>query len=202
MRKLARWLGGAALALSLAEPASASLIVGVRVDPGQSSVTPAVGPAETLSGTITLGVGMLPVLATTTFDVIGLAITSSGGATIGLDPDVLNPGLGVIAPSGAFVIPTLFVRLVQGPVTIDLPIPDVTGSVLFGPLDDPLARVETSFSIATGGPAGDVLVHIVAVPEPGTLVLLGGGLLALVPPARRARPLRPATVAIRQEIAR
>lgn len=172
------WLALVA-ALALASPASAATIVTLALDPSQSSLSPEVGSAESLSGTITLALGTLPLGgANTTFDVIGLSVTASGGATIALDPDVANPGLGVLTPAGAFVVPILYVRITQGSA-VDLPIPDVTGSVVFGPGGASLAQLTTSFGIDTGAPAGVVTVNVVAVPEPASLALFGFGIAAL-----------------------
>jgi hypothetical protein len=186
MRSLLRLLVLTAALGALAAPAAASTIVTLALDPGQSSLTPQVGAGQSLGGTITLRLGALPLGGSnTTFDVIGLAVTASGGATIGLDPAVVNPGLGVLTPAGVFVVPTLFVRITQG-TPVDLPIPDVTGSVLFGPGGASIERLETTFGIDTGAPAGVVTVHVVAVPEPASAVLLAFGIAALA--SRRARP--------------
>jgi len=112
MRPLLRPLLAASLLLALAAPASAATIVSLALDPSQSSLTPQVGGAQSLSGTITLRLGALPLGGVdTAFDVIGLSAVASGGATITLDPDVANPGLGVLTPAGAFVVPILYVLL-------------------------------------------------------------------------------------------
>ena len=186
MRPLLRSLLALALVAVFAGPADAASIVTLSLDPSQSSLVPASGPAETLSGTLVLQVGTLPLGGSNqTFDVIGLAVTASGGATIGLDPDVLNPGLGVLRPDGAWLVPTLFLRITQGS-SLDLAIPDVTGSVDFGPGGASITRLVTSFGIDTGA-GGVVTVNVVAVPEPGTLLLAASGLAALASRARRVR---------------
>jgi hypothetical protein len=118
---------------------------------------------------------------------LALSATASGGATIGLDPTVANPGLGVVTPAGAFLIPTLFLRLVDGG-TEDLAIPDVTGTVTFGPGGATLAAFATAFDIDSGAPAGIVAVNVTSVPEPAAAALLALGLAALG--ARRARTER------------
>ncbi len=186
MRPLLRSILALGLALGWAGPAAAASIVTLSLDPTQSSLVPSSGPAETLSGTLVLSIGALPLGGSnTTFDVTGLAVAASGGATIGLDPDVPDPGLGVLRPDGAWLVPTLFVRVTRGS-SLDLAIPDVTGSVDFGPGGASITRLVTSFAIDTG--AGDVLtVNVVAVPEPGTLLLAASGLAVLASRARRVR---------------
>jgi hypothetical protein len=186
MRPLLRSLLALALVAAFAGPAAAASIVTLALDPTQSSLVPASGPAETLSGTLVLRVGALPLGGSnTTFDVIGLAVTASGGATIGLDPDVLDPGLGVLRPDGAWLVPTLFVRITQGS-SVDLAIPDLTGSVEFGPGAASITRLVTSFGIDTGA-GGIITVNVVAVPEPGTLLLAATAVTTLALYARRAR---------------
>ena len=96
-----------ALLLALASPAQALSIVTLALDPAQSALTPEVGGAQSLSGTITIEVGALPLGgANTTFDLVALSATASGGATITLDPSVANPGLGVLTPAGTYFVQT------------------------------------------------------------------------------------------------
>jgi len=179
----------AAALLALAPAAHAVSIVTLPLDPALSALVPEAGAAQALSGSITLRVGALPLAgANTSFDVIGLALAASGGATIGLDPAIANPGLGVLTPAGAFLVPTLFVRIDDGTIQ-DLAIPDVTGNVVFGAGGAALTRLEASFAIDTGGPAGIVTVNVTAVPEPAAAALLALGLAALG--ARRTRTEAP-----------
>jgi hypothetical protein len=174
----------AAALLAGAPPAAAVSIVTLPIDPAQSALVPDVGAPQTLSGSITFRIGELPVGgAGTSFDVIALAATASGGATIGLDPALADPGLGVLSPGGLFLIPTLFVRIGDG-ATQDLAIPDVTGSVAFGPGGASLTAFAASFVIDTGAPAGLVLVNVTSVPEPTAALLLALGLAALGARAR------------------
>lgn len=147
---------------------------------------PEVGAAQSLSGTIEVAIGSLPLTQTTTFDVIGLAVSASGGASFGLDPASPSPGLGVVNVAGAFLIPTLFLSVDPGGGSFPLAISNVTGTASFDPSGSLLTGLTTSFQIASGGPAGLLTVTLVAVPEPGSLLLAGAGLLALAVGARRA----------------
>jgi hypothetical protein len=123
--------------------------------------------------------------ASTSFDVIALSASASGGATIELDPAIANPGLGVLAPDGTFLIPTLFLRLADGS-PLDVAIPDVTGTVVFGPGGATISDFTSLFEIDAGPPAGLVTVQVSSVPEPALTALLALALAALG--ARRARP--------------
>lgn len=166
------------LGLGLAFPAGATTLF---LDPALSSLTPSVGPAQSLSGGIVILLGAEPPLASnTSFDVTGLGLVTSGGQLIGLDPSISNPGAGVLSPSGSFLIPNLFLRLVDGATVFDLTVPDVTGS--YGALPGCPAAIclSTSFDIDTAGPAGIVSVEVfAAVPEPATAGLLAAALAAL-----------------------
>jgi hypothetical protein len=182
MHKLLRCAAFAAALGAFAPQAGAATIVALTVDPSASSLTPDSGPAQALSGTLTLSVGSLPTGgANTPFDVVGLAISASGGASFALDPGVANPGLGVLSPAGAFLVPTLSLRITDG-ATVDVAIPDLLGNVVFGPGGASLAELSVAFDVATGG--GIVHVALRAVPEPRTLALVALGLAALA--ARRA----------------
>lgn len=175
------WL---ALVASLALlPALRSEAISLQVDPAQSHLTPQVGSAESLSGTLDVVLGAVPVVSNTTLDVVALDLTASGGATIGLDPAAPSPGLGVVTPAGSVLIGTLFLRVVDGASVFDLAIPDVPGQAGFGP-GGALRTLTTAFQIDTGGAAGLLDVTLFAVPEPRTAALLALAILALV--ARRA----------------
>jgi hypothetical protein len=181
MRKLLRCAALAAALGAAALPAGA-VTIALSLDPGASSLAPAGGPPQSLSGTLTLAIGALPLGASnTTFDVVGLAISASGGAAFALDPGVANPGLGVLSPAGAFLVPTLSLRITDG-TTVDLPISDVAGTVVFGPGGASIERLTVGFDVATAG--GLVSVSLVAVPEPASLALVALGIAALS--ARRA----------------
>lgn len=175
---------GSALALGLSAPARAVM----TIDPALSSLTPASGPAQTLSGTLYALFGALPPLSSnTSFDVTGLDLLASGGLQIGLDPTLKKPAAGVIAPSGNFLIPTLFLRLTDGVDVFDLAVPNVTGS--FGPLSGCSAQncLATEFDVDRGGSLGVVHVEVFAVPEPAPPALVALGLLVLGAARRRAR---------------
>ena len=166
--------GACTLALLVATPASA-----LTIAPGQSSIVPQFGAAESLSGTIDVAIGSLPLTQTTTFNVIGLSASASGGTTFGLDPASLSPGLGVVNVAGSFLIPTLFLEVDPGGGSFPIAIANVTGTVLFDAGGTVLRQLATSFQVDSGGPAGILTITLVAVPEPASLVLAGAGLLAL-----------------------
>lgn len=177
MRTLLRTIVLASALIALAAPDAEATLITLSVDPALSSLTPEIGAPQALAGTIVVDVGSLPLGgANTSFDVVGLALTASGGATIGLDDGIANPGLGVLSPAGSFLVPTLFVRITDGDVT-DLPIPDVTGSVVFGSGGTSIRGLTTAFEIQTT--SGIVSLQLVAVPEPTTAALLTAGLAAL-----------------------
>jgi hypothetical protein len=171
-------------ALGLAAPSGA---LSLTLVPSQSSIVPEVGSAEPLSGTLEVLLGALPVTVTTTFDVVDVSVTASGGSTVALDPESPSPGLGVANPAGAFLIPTLFLELTSGATTLALAVPNVNGTLLYGPGGYGVTRLETTFSVDSGTLAGDLTVTLVAVPEPGTLALAGAGLLAVALGRRAAR---------------
>lgn len=159
--------------LSLAAPAGA-----LTIDPSQSSIVPQVGVAESLSGTIDVSIGSVPLTQNTTFDVVGLS-AAAGGATFTLDPASPGPGLGVIGVSGAFLIPTLFLAVDPGGGAFPLAVPNVTGTALFDASGTLLRELSTTFQIDSGGPEGILTVTVVAVPEPSGLLLAAAGLVAL-----------------------
>jgi len=174
-----------AAALLCASPAAATTLTVLVVDSGQSFLIAEGGPIESLAGSLQLEVGALPVgPGNTTLDVVGLDLHASGGGTIVLDPGQPSPGLGVLASSGAFLIPTLFLRLSDGVTSVDLALPDVTGSVVFGPGGASIAELSTGFGVLT--PSGLVDVTLLAVvPEPSSAILAAAGLAALVRRGRR-----------------
>ena len=172
--------------LAPAFPAAAVSLVTLTLDPTQSSLTPVLGAPQSLSGSLTLSLGDVPPGGgNTAFDLVGLAITASGGGTIGIDPSVIGPLLGVLHPTGDWLFPVLSLLITQ-PSTSDLSlsIADVTGVVTFGP-EGSLASLSSAFSIDTGLAVGNLAVNVVAVPEPGTLPLLAGALAMLATIAQR-----------------
>lgn len=183
MLSLRPWV---AAVLLLASPAAATTVTTLSVDSGQSFLIAGSGPIEALAGTITLEIGALPVgPGNTTFDVIGLDVTTTSGSTIVLDPLQSSPGLGVLSPAGGFLIPTLYLRLSDGVTTADLALPDVTGSVVFGPGGAGVAELSSGFTVL--GPSGPIDVSFVAfVPEPASALLAGFGLAVLAARARRS----------------
>jgi hypothetical protein len=171
--------------VGLAAPAGATTLV---LDPVLSSLAPEAGPAQSLAGSLVILLGSEPPLTSnTTFELTGLALVAGGGALIGLDPALAHPGAGVLSPSGSFLIPNLFLRLVDGASVFDLTVPNVRGSYGALPGCPTAACLSTSFEIDTQGPAGVVAVQVfAALPEPATGGLLALGLAALAA-ARRAR---------------
>ena len=186
MSDLRRALGTLAAAcgfvLLAVAPASA-----LSISPGQSSIVPQFGAAESLSGTIDVAIGSLPLTQTTSFDVIGLSASAGGGATFALDPASPSPGLGVVNVSGSFLIPTLFLEIDGGLGNFPIAIANVTGTALFDAGGTALQQLTTTFQVDSGGPAGILTITLVAVPEPASLVLAGAGLVALALRGRGAR---------------
>jgi len=149
------------------------------------------GAPQSLSGTLTLSVGdVSPAGGNRTFDLVGLAVTASGGATIGIDPSVIGPLLGVLHPSGDWLFPVLSL-LIKQPSSGDLSlvIPDVTGVVTFGPDGRSPASLSTAFGIDTGLAVGSLAVNVVAVPEPGSLPLLAVALATLAVLTRQGKEI-------------
>ena len=177
--------GSCAVALLVAAPASALTIAS-----GQSSVVPQFGAAESLSGTLDVAIGSLPLTQTTTFNVIGLSASASGGTTFALDPASLSPGLGVVNVVGAFLIPTLLLELDPGGGSFPIAIANVTGTALFDASGTVLQQLTTSFQVDSAGPAGILTITLVAVPEPANLVLAGVAGAGLVALALRGRTVQ------------
>jgi hypothetical protein len=186
MRRLYGFARSLLLVLGVATPVGATTLV---LDPLLSTLTPTSGPVQSLSGGMVILLGAEPPLSSnTTFELTGLGLTASGGALIGLDPALAHPGAGVLSPSGNFLIPNLFLRLVDGSTVFDLTVPNVTGS--YGALPGcPVGTcLSTSFAIDTQGPSGVVSVQVfAAVPEPATGVLLAAALAALASRRRFAK---------------
>ena len=146
---------------------------------------PQVGPSESLSGSITLNVASVPVLSPTLFSLTNVSVLASGGAAFSLDPSVLSPALGVVQASGNFLIPTLFLHVVNGALSFDLAVPNVVGKLFFG-AGGSVVGIASTFAIDSGSPAGTLTVNLLAgVPEPGTAILFAIGMIAASQARRR-----------------
>jgi hypothetical protein len=175
------------LLVLLAGPASAGTFVGLAADPFLSQIEfPGPPPdVRVLTGTIGLELGALPPLgSTTTFDVRSITLAATG-LTISVDPDVANPGAGVLNPAGQFLIPNLFLRIDDGSFT-DLALANVTGTFFAQGASCPYTYcLETSFEIDGGASLGLISVALVAIPEPSTALCAAAGLTLLALHARR-----------------
>ena len=171
--------------LLLAAP-SGAVSVTLPLDSAFSSIDPEFAAAEPLSGLLSFEVGSLPVVGNTSFDAANIAVETGSGLSIILDPNVANPGLGVLNAAGSFLIPTLFIQLDDGGTT-NLTLVDITGTVVFGQDGNSIREIFTTFTVDSGGPAGIYTVTILAVPEPSALLLMAAGLTSLALGARRNR---------------
>jgi hypothetical protein len=163
--------------LAFAGPAAA-VSFGPLAVVAPSAIVPQAGPGEALTGSITLDVTSVPVVAPTLFRLTDVSVLASGGASFALDPAIASPALGVVQASGAFQIPTLFLRVTDGATSFDLAVPNVGGTLLFGAGGDVVGLMSTfQVDSITGG---ILTVNLVAaVPEPGTALLIAFGLGAL-----------------------
>lgn len=183
-----------ALALAVtfwASPAGATLIAcleGFRaVTLALESVVSQTGePDAILVGRIRVEAGTLPLVGPTSFEIVEVDATGSGG-TVRLDPEVASAGLGVLAPDGTFLVPTLFLRVGQGGVAQDLAVANVTGSVELDPIcGNTITDLAASFEVDSGDAEGPLAVAVVATPEPDAAALGAAAALALAL-CRRAR---------------
>jgi len=178
--EIARFLSRSLFAIScllLAGPAAAVSFGPLAAVP-PSAIVPDAGPGESLSGSITLDVASIPVAAPTLFHLSDVSVLASGGASFELDPSVLSPGLGVVQASGAFLIPTLFLRIVDGATNFDLAVPNVAGTLLFGAGGE-VVGLKSSFQVDSLTDGVLTVNLVAAVPEPGTALLIAFGVAAL-----------------------
>jgi len=181
VRKRSRWLARSVLAvacLAFAGPAGA-VSFGPLAVVAPSAIVPDEGLGEALLGSITLDVSSVPVLSPTLFSLTNVAVLASGGASFALDPSLLSPALGVVQATGNFLIPTLFLQIIDGASSFDLAVPNVAGKLFFG-AGGVVVGIASSFEIDSLSPAGTLTANLLAgVPEPGTALLLTLGLSAL-----------------------
>lgn len=183
--RMKRSVGCACLVLATLAAATPAHAVSFTLvlDPGASHVAPKDGPPEPLSGTLTLEVPALPLVGSTSFALTDVSVTTGGGRAIALDPALASPGLGVLHADGSFLLPTLFLRVVDGAGAFDLAVTDVVG--VLAVVGSAVVGLEASFPLDTD-PAlpgvGEVVLR--AVPEPATGLALGAALAALA--ARRS----------------
>ena len=184
--------------LALPEAASAGALLSLDVD-NQISTISVTGPppdSRVLAGALTLELGALPPLAaTTTFDLRSLTLLAVGPSILAfvLDPNVENPGAGVLDLNGQFLIPTLFLQVDDGVSLTDLAIPNVRGTFT---MQDPAclflyaACLDTYFEVDGGAPYGTIAVRLAAattvIPEPSTALLVLSGIASLAIARRRS----------------
>ena len=172
MRKAPGSTLGCILFLLVAPRAGAVTLFDFDVLPGSGFQ---IGPLmEDLTGGLTFALGDPAPSGNSPFDLVDLALTSTTGVVIGLDLGFANPGLGVLSPSGAFLIPTLLLQVGNGAV-FPLTLSDVTGSVDV-PLGEGSVLVVTSIDVGSGISVQLQAGVASAVPEPGAFALFLCGL--------------------------
>jgi riboflavin transporter FmnP len=184
--------------LGLPGVASAGTLLSLDVDNQVSSISVTGPPPDSrvLAGALTVELGALPPLAaTTTFDLRALTLLAVGPSLLAfvLDPDLENPGAGVLNANGQFLIPTLFLQVDDGTSLTDLAVSNVTGSFT---LEDPAclfqyaACLDTYFEMDGGATFGTIAVRVAAtttvIPEPSTALLVAFGVASLAVAARRS----------------
>ena len=173
-----RILAGSLFAIACLAPAGPAAAVAFGPLPlvSPSAIYPELAETETLTGSIELDVESVPVAAPTVVQLTDVTVQASGGATFALDPSVLSPGLGVVQASGSFLIPTLFLRVVDGATSFDLAVPNVEGTLSFDGNGD-VVGLTSSFQVESAT-AGILDVDIFA-PEPDSTLLIACALGAL-----------------------
>jgi hypothetical protein len=170
--------------LPIAASARAAALLSFGLDPG-STFTPPGGPAQALSGSFTAQLGDPAPASNTSFDVVALDLLASGGTSITLDPDVASPGLGVLGPSGSFLVPLLFVVVGDG-TPFDLTVLDVVGTLQLPA--GPGSALSSTIEIESDLGSFELALSATAVPEPSSIALVLGGLGLLA--VRRGRASR------------
>lgn len=173
--------GALLIAILIGSGQATALVLGA--DPTASSVTPDGGPPSPITGSLEVAIGQLPPLANTNFDLTDVSLFSSGYA-ISLQ-SIAHPGLGVLAPTGDFLIPTLFLTLDDGVTPLDVVLRDVTGLLVSRGGSCVYDHcLSSDFEIDTGA-GGLLAVSLYAVPEPSTALLVALGLGGIARKRRR-----------------
>ena len=184
---LSRILAGSLLAITCLAPfgPAAAVEFGPLPLAFPSAIYSELAETEGLTGSIELDVESVPVAAPTLVRLTNVTVQASpSGATFALDPSVLSPGLGVVQASGAFLIPTLFLRVVDGATSFDLAVPNVEGTLFFDGNGD-VVGLTASFQVES--PTDGIVDVDIFAPEPAGTLLMVCALAALAIKKEMAR---------------
>jgi hypothetical protein len=166
-----RFVSGSLFAIACLVPAGPAAAVSSGPLPlvFPSAIYPELAETQALTGSVALDVDGVPVAAPTLFHLTDVSVVASGGASFALDPSVPSPGLGVVQASGSFLIPTLFLHVVDGATSFDLAVPNVDGTLVFGAGGD-VTGVSSTFQVDSG--TGGILTVTLVAPEPDGALLI------------------------------